>query len=128
MGSLYFGCWGEAGHYLWTPRHTRPPLNERPRFVGVNGGAIDGTFCPVDPREPEGLCALTHFEGWTIVSFWDRSGDKRGKSNSNFLLPGTLGQQEALAAARAAFPALFARFPFLLTFGVTGAPPAEPTP
>ena len=113
---LYFGCWGEPGHYLWTPEHRNPPRDARPSFVGFIGEGIDGTFCPLG-REIEGLCALTQIEGWTVLSFWDRSGDKRGKSNSNFLLPGTLGQQEALEAARAAFPELFARFPFEVRFG-----------
>lgn len=126
MGPLYFGCWGEMGHYLWTPRHTRPADAEIPAFAGDGGRRLDGTLCPLG-REIEGLCALAHLEGWTVISFWDRSGDKRGKSNSNFLLPGTLGQQEALAAARAAFPALFARFPFQVTFGTPGAAPARGT-
>ena len=119
MEPLYFGCWGELGHYLWTTKHRQvraDVMRSLPSFVGAYGGKLDGGFCPIDPKEPEGLCALAQIEGWTIVSFWDRSGDKRYKSNSNFLLPGTLGQQEALAAARAAFPALFARFPFDVRF------------
>lgn len=116
MLPIYFGCWGEMGHYLWTPRHTRPADAEVPVFAGRGGWNLDGKFCPIDPKEREGICALTHFKDWTVLSFWDRSGDKRGKSNSTFLLPGMLGQQEALDAAKAAFPIIFARFSFAVRF------------
>jgi hypothetical protein len=116
--AVYFGCargvWGhrEAGHYAYSPS-------------GRSGGRygdpigpwkhVDGTLAPMDGyrREaPQGHAVLHHKDGWTALSFWDRSGDSRGNSNSNFFFDATLTFEEALAAARERFPDLFARFPF----------------
>ena len=127
VGPLYFGCWNhnprEAGHAIWNAEHRRPKAEEIPSFAGPHGWSLDGKFCPLG-AQVEGLCVLTQLEGWTMLSFWDRSGDKRGNSNSNFLFPGTLGQQEILDAARSTFPELFARFPFQVAFGKPGDAPA----
>ena len=50
--------------------------------------------------------------GFTIVSFWDRSSDKRFGSNSSFIEFGHYQFNEMIALARIAFPKLFARFDF----------------
>ena len=49
---------------------------------------------------------------WTVLTFWDRSGDKRPGCCASFLLKGALDFATALETAREAFPQVFARFTF----------------
>lgn len=49
-----------------------------------------------------------------MLAFWDRSGDPRGNSHSTYLLRGTLDFDAAVALARAAFPRVWARYPFVV--------------
>ena len=117
---LYFGCWRVAGHYLWAP--------ERRSMFRVDGcpfkaDQLDGTFCG-DPRlrdhhrgeypgdekhQPQGVPILTQVDGWTIVGFWDRTGDSRYACNSVFLAPGELTRQEVFTLAREYFPEIWER-------------------
>lgn len=116
---LYFGCWGDTGHSLWNT-HARMVRELHPWGVGSSG--LDGTLAPTDPplrrgslrrdEMDEGIAALIHKDDWTALAFWDRSVDRRGGSNSVFLLPGTLTFDEATRAAREAFPRVWERFSF----------------
>ncbi len=120
MSAFYFGCargvWGhrEAGHYFYAPggRSAREAEAVNP------WGHVDGKLAPREyegrsaPECPQGVAALHHKDGWTALAFWDRTGDSRGNSNSTFLFDATLTFEEALAAARENFPALFERFTF----------------
>jgi hypothetical protein len=108
----YFGCVGSAGHFTHeggrrTYKHDSPW-----------GTAIDTTLCPSGP-EVEGRAALHHKDGWTALAFWDRSVDKRGKSNSVFLSNQARTFDEMLAQARIHFPDVMSRFKFeiVLTSG-----------
>ena len=81
------------------------------------GSHPDGTLCPDGFKEgekmqPEGKALLHHKEGWTALSFWDRSGDSRYNSNSNFFVRGEYGFDEMLALAKAQFHGIFARMRF----------------
>jgi len=80
-------------------------------------------LCPgaANPREVwrvrsaeqiEGAALLHYKDGWTALSFWDRSIDKRSGCNSNFFAQGTHTFEEMLEIARAHFPAVMARFTF----------------
>jgi hypothetical protein len=75
------------------------------------GYAIDGGLCPKGP-EIEGRALIHHKDGWTAMSFWDRSVDHRGKCNSSFLAEGTFTFEEMLAIAREKFPRVVGRFKF----------------
>jgi hypothetical protein len=121
---LHFGWSHPSGHTLRAPVGQRLEWQALPRWMD-GGRALDGTFTPPWPcvrcnesrgcshdPQPEGVAQLTHHEGWTVVAFWDRSGDVRGGSNSAFLVRGTLGFDEVVRAARAAFPEVWARFAF----------------
>ena len=63
-------------------------------------------FCS---NQPEGKRYYYQKDGWTLVSWWDRSGDKRGDSIAAFAMQGTYTADEAEAHARRAFPAVWAR-------------------
>jgi len=113
MRAYYFGCYGPAGH-VWH--------GQGMRSLGLSGaegtpwlaGDVDGGLAPRDGRDelPQGVAALHHRDGWTALSFWDRTGDSRGNSNSTFVLEAELDFDQALALARELFPELFARFDF----------------
>lgn len=122
LPDLYFGCENrESGHYLWMPgMHSVPYHVQRDQLPGpLQPHGLDGTYAPLGP-EVEGQALLHHVHGRTVLAFWDRSVDHRGGSNSAFILSGRLTFEEAVAQARAAFPEVWARFPF----EVVPAPPA----
>ncbi|TNC14865.1 hypothetical protein FF100_04615 [Methylobacterium terricola] len=86
MGSerpwLYFGCHGQAGHFLWhgngrQERTYRHPLS---RF--------DGSLC-FPSSVGERVAALTRLgaQGYSALAFWDYSVDSRGGSNSIIFAP-----------------------------------------
>ena len=115
----FFGCWGEPGHYLFNPRGGMTPHATLPPQIR---GRIDGGFCRAAPPgerwdgkkayEAEGLALLHHVEGWTILAFWDRSGDQRWGSHSTYLAKGEHDFAEMVRLAREAFPAVWARYGF----------------
>ena len=111
---LYFGVKekGRAGHFLYDERlrHVGDPA----LFARLVELGIDGVRCPVDTRR-EGAARVTLADEFTILSFWDYSGDSRPGSNSNFIETGVHSFEEMLERARRAFPSLFARFHFEIT-------------
>lgn len=115
MTFYYFGCIDQAGHYLWSS----PPARnlEEHRALGDLessnpwGYNIDSGLCPKGP-EIEGRALLHKKDGWTIVSFWDRSVDSRGKCNSNFLCPGDFTFEQMISLACQHFPQVMNRFSF----------------
>lgn len=106
--TYYFGCWSpsELGHHLY--REDGRPVyaattGRRVLDIPIDVRALDGCLLQGIPDVP-GSAALWHGRGWTILSFWDRSGDDRPGSNSSFLLPGRLAFTEAVQAAKESFP------------------------
>lgn len=115
-GVLFFGCWNDsAGHYLRFPdgRHVREKnVQDFPCLLA----ALDSGLLPPNQPQVEGRATLCVLNGWTLLAFWDRSGDSRGGSNSVFLVRGALDFDAACAMAREAFPAIWSRFTFIVTF------------
>ena len=111
-GAFYFGCWREAGHYLFCPSGRQASYRLPDDFPISRGDILDAGFLPANLPEVEGLASFCHLNGWTIISFWDRSVDKRGKSNSSFLLRGEYSFDVACKAAAEVFPAIWSRFKF----------------
>lgn len=54
MHVYFFGCWNQAGHYLWLPGGGWASRAEREIFAA--GGGLDGTLAPRrmrrDRRQP----------------------------------------------------------------------------
>jgi len=71
---------------------------------------LDGLLPP--EVETQGVARLHHFNGCTLLAFWDRTGDSRPGSNSVFFIPGRVLFDEAVEAARKAFPGIWRRFTF----------------
>lgn len=127
MQTFYFGCWHEPGHYLWHCgtggypykdwRHSKILLGAHPHSLnyeppeipwgyGLDGGLLRGKSLR------EGEAVVEQRDGWTALSFYDNSVDRRPGSSSTFVFDTPLSPEEALAAARAAFPPIFERFGF----------------
>ncbi len=115
----YFGKWSsmhghvlyqESGQQVWTSMPADFPFREE---------TCDTGFLPPKRPQVEGRASLIHFNTeaapamrWTVLTFWDRSGDKRGNSSSTFILRGHYTFEEACALAKEKFPELWQRFTF----------------
>jgi hypothetical protein len=108
---FYFGCWHVIGHRL-VDGSGRTCCGRLPTDFPVNPEAIDSTFLPPLLPQVEGRGHLSHVNGWTLLAFWDRSIDRRGKSNSLFLARGIHTFEEMVNRCRAAFPTVWSRFDF----------------
>ena len=122
----YFGCWDGPGHFLWstdgrTFRRNEPLPPSLRRLDGTlcgdpaladHGGRRSGEplYWPAtERRQPQGVARLHHVDGWTVLAWWDRSGDSRGGSNSAFVAEGTLGAGVIATLGAVAFPGIWAR-------------------
>jgi hypothetical protein len=120
MRALYFGCRnGDVGHFMWVPGMRRAPHEfALSPYPGLPWDKVDAHFAPrrgpgrYAEEMPQGVAALHHKDGWTALSFWDRSVDSRGNSSSTFIFDAELDFAAALAAAREHFPTVVARYPF----------------
>jgi hypothetical protein len=130
--ALYFGCVGESGHYLWGSSGGRRPLRLRregqDQLLGVPssirnehsgkkplvpwGLSVDGGLMPKRRPLKEGEAVLAHRDGWTALSFWDRTVDTRPGSVSVFLFNAELEFHQAVRAAMREFPTIWKRYPF----------------
>lgn len=103
---LYFGCIKEAGHYLFAPQD-KNIYGEWHRWIAPRDGLLAPTFC----REA-GKALLHHYDGFTVLAFWDYSVDKRPGSNSMFIVPGIKSFHTTMQAASKYFPQVCDRFSF----------------
>jgi hypothetical protein len=122
--AFYFGCIGQAGHFLsdvWLGRVTDP----KHHYGCGPWESIDGKLAPYIGTEPrrgrssydngrqtQGLAALHHRDGWTALAFWDRTVDTRMGCNSNFFFKGTHSFEEMVELAKRYFPSIWKRYPF----------------
>jgi hypothetical protein len=118
---FYFGCYGDPGHGFWEPGMHRAYRAEHwvPWGMKVDGGLAPRVTEP--GREPsrrdqecaQGVAALHHKDGWTALSFWDRTGDSRGNSSSTFLVERDSATfDEMLTMAGERFPQIIDRLTF----------------
>lgn len=108
MEVRYYGCHEHPGHYMFVPgmRNDYKFLYNNPWGVQVDTGLCPGGL------EIEGNALLHHKDGWTALAFWDRSVDKRGKSNSVFLAEGTFDFERMIDLAKEFFPEVMERIKF----------------
>lgn len=103
----YFGCWRRPGHFLYRPDGLTTS------WPGLRNQELDCILCPQDKAQPEGSAALSVRPGeFTVLSFWDRTGDSRMNSNSNFVMSGEHDFDSAVQTAREAFPEVWERICF----------------
>lgn len=109
---LYFGPLNEPGHVMYHDNGHKAYSSDKTGCPWKDW-EIDGSLqpgCP-DPEdrlqrrtraEREGEARLHHKDGWTALSFWDRTIDKRSACNSTYLAKGlfTFDQMVELAKER----------------------------
>ena len=123
-GVHYFGCIGGPGHYLFES-HEGQAISCYRKPYNFWMERLDGVLAPQGPKEVQGPTARHEMHGYTVLSFWDRSVDKRGACNSILFVPGIMPFVEALGKAREAFPEIFARLKFDLTEHIAEADDAS---
>lgn len=142
VSAYYYGCWRQLGHYLWLRGSGGVPIKasreDRDRLLGGYphtldrkpglipwGYALDGGLLRGRSRLASGEAVVEQRDGWTAISFVDRSVDHRPGSNSTFAFERLLSPETALESARAAFPPIFERFEFevQLLAPTNGVPP-----
>lgn len=112
---FYFGPWDSAGHHLYDEngRSVRNrgsfPWNE---WDSANG--IDGKLQPETEGyyQVEGVAAIHHKDGWTALSFWDRTVDTRYGCNSNYFAEGVFTFDEMVEMAKTRFAARWDKMNF----------------
>lgn len=133
---FYFGCWNDAGHYLFARGGRDVPYAERkPVETFGDDVHIDGSLAPrrtrdgkivwfgqgatrrdrmqIDSRSgecPQGQFLLHHLDnGYTAIQWWDRTqGDTRPGCSGTVLLEGVHAADAMLAALREHFPHVLA--------------------
>lgn len=101
---LYFGFVAHHGHDLRSKIRSANIYKDTPWGVALDGGLLDG-----ERDIPNGTWFERHKDGWSAVSFWDRSGDERPNSNSAFIVHAEMDGKSILDLARAQWPEVFAR-------------------
>jgi hypothetical protein len=110
--ALYFGYMSGGGHFLQgLPRYSLDPERDCPGFPWsirlLDTGLLENRRVPDNPDGRVHWTCGGRPELWFAFFWWDRSGDKRGASNSGFYVrgfePPVLNPESALAAARDAF-------------------------
>ena len=118
--AYFFGCVDRPGHFM---RDANLQMAERNCPSPWRPGDIDCKMqpgCDASTRaygtpdfQPEGLSLLHHHtDGWTALSFWDRSIDKRGGCNATFIFRGVFDFEEMRTLASKHFPTVWQRFKF----------------
>jgi hypothetical protein len=103
----FFGCYKDIGHYLRKPGGmTEWDIDTATPW----GTSLDSKLCPKDENDRSWV--LTQKDGWSTISAWDNTIDKRGKSNANFVAEGLYSLEEMKELAKANFPELMGRFKF----------------
>ena len=108
---FYFGCHRETGHFLWKEDQRRASRSDE-RSLSFNWTILDACLFPVDAKDVQGEATITHFMGWTVISFWDRSVDKRPMSNSSFVVKGHHSFDDMVKMTKEKFPWVWSRFSF----------------
>lgn len=108
---LFYGIWSDDGHFLHFPGGDA--VGQRRRELPQELQYPDGTFCR--PIQAQGICRINFVEGWTILSFWDRSAiDKRPGCNSNFMAFGRHNFEAMKKLIEINYPSIVKRWTFPL--------------
>ena len=105
---IFFGCVKQVGHHLYTKDGYMMSYMDRKK-IPFTEGILDTGLLEGVPMT-EGLATISIIRGWTVVSFWDNSVDKRGKSNAAFIYPKSMTFEEMIEISREQLPWFWARF------------------
>ena len=108
----YFGCWDDAGHFLWAPGGAQVRECPAGKWADFDCAFAPGVTDPArthDVRQVLGAWRRTVVNGCTVIACWDRSVDERGNSNAAFIVEGEISLADALEVAKLKFPTVAAR-------------------
>lgn len=111
----YFGVWSPSklGHFLYDVNGSNMERRLPEDFPLRRWQCLDGGLLPLHGPCVEGQASFFFMNGWTFLSFWDCSGDKRPASNSTFLIRGMVPNFAiACEICGRHFPSIWNRFPF----------------
>lgn len=102
----FFGCIGGPGHFFFAKNAPRIDYYQQP-FGNLDTGILEEQKVP---ERLDGTLAFAQKDGWTVISFWDRSGgDTRPACNAAFLIQEIIEKDELLELARQEWPEIFSR-------------------
>lgn len=110
----YFGCGRDVGHYFYEPGKPSSTSRNIVAVLPESWQKVYDAGLPPDKRrgQTEGHAKLHHEQGWTALSFWDRSVDSRGNSHSTFFVRANLDFMPMLNLCAVKFPEVFERIKF----------------
>lgn len=111
--AYFFGCGRDMGHQFFEPgfQSALRPV-QCPWDVSIDASMQPGCGGRLEYwqlSQTLGPARLHHKDGWTMLSFWDRSVDKRSNSNGNFIFKGTHDFDAMMKLAAERFPEVLAR-------------------
>jgi hypothetical protein len=107
----YFGCGDQAGHYIFPEGRSGTHGYGRPILERLS--LFDGKLAPFNDRTPyRAVFSRIGSLGYTALSWWDNTVDKRPGSNSTIFCPTiVMTPVHLLAEGQRRFPWVFARLP-----------------
>jgi hypothetical protein len=123
----YFGPYRTAGHHFYKERGGHVSYDEQitipwttreidgklqPHVPGCRGYSYKGHSNCYCGNSPEGIALVHHKNGWTALSFWDRSVDTRGASSSTYVAEGEFDFDQMVAMAKERFADRWAQMKF----------------
>ena len=118
---FYFGCMNEPGHFFFSEHGST--YNREEEILPWKDFEVDGklqphrkgctrqSYCGCGSM-PEGQALVHHKNGWTALSFWDRSIDGRPGCNSTYFAHGEFTFEDMVNLARTHFPDRWALMKF----------------
>jgi hypothetical protein len=105
---LYFGCWDQAGHFLWEPNHQHMRDFDADRLLIPRGRDLDASLVFLPKPEKVACGAVTYLPAndRTVLAWWGSPWDNRGAVNSAIIVSGKASAEDCWQRFDATFPAL----------------------
>jgi hypothetical protein len=103
--TLFFGCWGDAGHFLWDKNKQR--IYDRDSY-GLSAHNLDASSLILPYPEQKGKGCRTYLPSMdrTIIAWWGNPWDTRPGVNNSVIAKGNSTISEIWTAFRIDFPDL----------------------
>lgn len=110
MKTYFFGVIrpGMLGHFLYGSDGYKI-YDEHRSGLPFKFQILDGGLLPPNVPEEQAKHHLSHINDWTVLTMWDRTGDRRGASNASFVAEGAFDLDAMVEISLQAFPEQWAR-------------------
>jgi len=116
---VYFGCWNEAGHFLWQPGRRGLRDYDADKMLIPTASQLDGSKLFLPSPEKVGTGAVTYLPApdRTVFAWWGiNPWDQRGAVNSAIITNGNLDETEMWQRFGKHFPELSEKLTRPLTY------------